>query len=388
MTPAFNRDALALFRQHGLPEGSMIVFTPEDKEGSSGQVTALRKGPLPEGKRSCCGGKKGPDGPLASVFERVYVVNMDQHEDRLRDFWEKLETMEKGWPFKWPCRFRAVDGSVCPHPKGWKSGGGAWGCMQSHRRILEHCLMDGVRSVLVLEDDFLPVENFHERVASFLHWSPADWECLMVGGQHQQVDKDRPIDLGNGVVRCVNCQRTHAYALRGDIIKDLYREWSAGQVHCDWIMGPFLGRRGKTYAPRSFLAAQDSYKSAINGRTERVRNWPDLEDPLPVFCNVGASRETVESVVKAGLFHVGYDRGPDGVDKGVPRVLSGQWKLERWIRHVEYEARSLGCYPLFWTGGHVMPAALAEKMIPLADPRTTREELEGLARAKRAVQLV
>lgn len=298
-----------------------------------------------------------------SIFGRVVVVSLDRKPDRLARFNANVESVE--WPFKKPERFRAIDGSKVPVPDRWISGGGAYGCMQSHRQILEACLHDDIKSVLVLEDDAYFPPEFSERVARFLGQVPADWECLMLGGQHIKYEKTPPPLQVEGVLRCVNCQRTHAYGLRGRAIGDLYRRWMSWEPgttgHCDHIMGPFMAQY-KTYAPADqmgrpdFLVAQDDNQSDISGRRVRRVFWnPAPQDQETIYFR--GPRPDPTKMRELG-FHMGYSIDHvTGVDNGL-RAAFGQMrsKLDRkqrvqaWVDELRWEAVALKAKVAVWMG--------------------------------------
>jgi hypothetical protein len=147
---------------------------------------------------------------MVGIFDRVVVINLRRRPDRLAAFQNSIAGCN--WPFIAPTVFEAIDGNQVPVPDKWSAGGGAWGCMQSHRQILERAIQDDVNALLVLEDDACFQTNFRAAVERFLATVPSDWDQLMLGGQH--MIPPEPVALG--VVRCLNCQRTHSYAIQFD----------------------------------------------------------------------------------------------------------------------------------------------------------------------------
>jgi hypothetical protein len=171
------------------------------------------------------------------------------------------------WPFKIPERFEALDGSALDVPEEWELGAGAWGCMLSHRTVLSSAINEGVKSLLVLEDDAKPVPEFSKLAGYFLHRVPTDWECLMFGAEHLQP----PTRVMPGIVQCVGAIRCHAYAVRGPMMQILLSYWNAAKSdHCDLILASLM-RHFKTYAPEPLLIAQDAGYSDISCRGERLR---------------------------------------------------------------------------------------------------------------------
>lgn len=215
-----------------------------------------------------------PSASLWSTFERVVVISLARRRDRLSGFLQRVR--EISWPFREPEVFAGVDGERATPPEGWVDGKGAWGCRQSHARVLEECLTRGVKSVLILEDDAHFEEGF-SRVGDVVQRTPADWEILMLGGQHIGEQRSPPIPVEPGIVRCVNAQRCHAYGVRGAAIAGLYKLWRTWYPglpgHCDHQLGPWAGARGTAYAPTPFVVSQGGSLSDICGRVQPVRNW-------------------------------------------------------------------------------------------------------------------
>jgi len=247
---------------------------------------------------------------LKNYFDKVVCINLDRRADRWQRFQENVASA--GWPFREIERFAAVDGHNVPAPGWWRAGGGAWGCHQSHVRILQQAIQGGAESVLILEDDAVLPQRFPEVVEEFLTKVPGDWDGIMLGGQHL-----RPPDIvDNGIVKVRNGNRTHAHALRGNYIKDAYRHLcdypnhaQRPRFHVDHRLG-MLHESGqyKVYAPSPWLIGQANGRSDIAGADFSLRFWSDgpwqqkQPDELPPFVAVVGLHRSGSSAL-AGVLH-------------------------------------------------------------------------------------
>lgn len=273
---------------------------------------------------------------MIQFFDRVIVISLRRRGDRMRRFLAKAAAF--GWPFAEPQVFDAVDGSVVPCPCQWKSGGGAYGCQQSHLRVLHNALMDGVERLLVMEDDAELRSTFATDVEAFIKNVPAGWECLMLGGQHMAP----AAPVSDGVVRCKNTQRTHCYAVTREGMATLAKLWAESVNHIDWDMGPCLGQRGKTYAPSAFLVGQASSQSDISGRRNPTQFWTPPRESLPLLW-LQAPRDVAEQMREYGC-HYGADLDKHGNDTGLNAAFPSPGRyvggIKKFIGHVTWECES------------------------------------------------
>jgi hypothetical protein len=274
---------------------------------------------------------------LRSIFACVRVISLECRRDRLESFYAGLAKVE--WPFHRPEVFRAVDGMKLPQPTQWKDGAGAWGCMQSHRQVLERAIMDDAGTLLVLEDDAICRRDFTAEVRQFLAKVPRDWDGLMLGGQAMEVRQ-----VGPGVLRCMSCHRTHAYAVRGPYMRALYQHWISTVGHCDHRMGE-IQRQFNVYAPDPFLIGQAQGESNIAGTADPARFWiPPSTDAPVILLRVPA--RLLPPLRIRGL-HTGFNRdSASGIDSGLQAIFKGprgQWvsRLRSWIEMIQWEIASM-----------------------------------------------
>lgn len=214
---------------------------------------------------------------LENFFDAVRCINLDAEVERWRTMQRQIAECQ--WPFRSVTRFSAIHGDTVGVPDHFHQGGGAWGCLSSHRRVLEMSLMAGHQRILVMEDDADIRRDFGRRVSQFLSdLGDEQWDCLMLGGQHMS----SPKPLRPGVVRCANTQRTHCMAFSRNFMRELYRYWSGPlDQHCDWALGPFAGK-WRTFAPEKFIVGQRGGKSWITGREKAPEWWnaPPADAPV------------------------------------------------------------------------------------------------------------
>ena len=273
-------------------------------------------------------------------FEKVVVISLRRRLDRYRKFIDRFKLLK--WPFPQPELFEAIDGHKLPMPDDWHFGQGAYGCMQSHRHILENCLINNINSILVLEDDALFCDNFIRRFNYFAKHLPNDWDQIMLGGQHIK----QPKIINDEIVKCMNTQRTHAYGIRGNMIKELYRIWCSSVGHCDHVMGA-VQKNFNVYAPKNFLIGQDGGMSDISCAENETKYWNGCYKYKPMI--VVHDKEVMNHIRPWG-FHNGFEREPDTqIDYKVLIASSEEYRtlqIEEHLNTIREEAEEMDYCPV------------------------------------------
>ncbi len=146
-----------------------------------------------------------------TLFDRVVVITRRDRQDR----WEEFKRiLPSSWPFRPPLRFPAVHGEKVPKPAWWNQPAAAWGCLLSHRQVIQDALQSGLDSILIFEDDAAFAEDFVERTKRYVAALPTDWRWIYLGGEHLEHRVSVPTRINDFVYRPYNVNRTHAYGIR------------------------------------------------------------------------------------------------------------------------------------------------------------------------------
>jgi len=226
---------------------------------------------------------------LTDWFDRVYIINCTHRPDRL----EAIEANIKATGVA-DCSnvlvYQGIRGVLAPPPKYWGASEGAWGCFQSHRRLIEDILNEdnpSLDSILILEDDACFSEDALKRVNEFMQNVPDDWDQLYLGGQHTSNPK---ATTNEGVLKVSSTSRLHAYALRKKAFKKFYTHINeapdfidAFDHHIDHQV-EIAHKDGlwSAYCPESWIVGQAAGKSDImQEESQATRMWAmyDLLSP-------------------------------------------------------------------------------------------------------------
>lgn len=295
------------------------------------------------------------------IFEHTRVVTLRRRTDRLEAFKARWGGDEVGIPVP----FDGTDGSVARPPTWWRQGRGAWGCYQSHLRIIDQALREGWDRVLIVEDDMIWHHDAVERINETLEAAGDDWDMLYLGGQHL---KD-PIPHKSGHWQCRNINRTHAYVVNGRALGRLYTHLADvrgfiahPQHHVDHHMGELHQQSDFTVlAPIYWIAGQAPGTSDIGRTMTRPMFWNSwaLQDSHPFFwaadgtdgltdCGAyirkytpGGRRSLFNHC--QGLVRKSLDHGTVAVALGMPfEDVQEVWpSVQKWTGTLPYDVRTM-----------------------------------------------
>ena len=220
---------------------------------------------------------------LTDWFDRVFVINCSHRPDRLAEFKEEITSKGLADIDKITV-YPAIIGDYTSHPAGWGGGRGAWGCLQSHRRIMEDLMH--IRderaaltwgSALILEDDVFFLDNALEDLKRFMTSVPGDWGQIYLGGQHRRPIGKTP---NPDVIVGKSVNRTHAYAVSAPCIQKIYNhvsympDYVGTNKHIDHQLELAHQRADwPVYCPAKWICGQRANTSNVSGKKLEAMTW-------------------------------------------------------------------------------------------------------------------
>jgi len=153
---------------------------------------------------------------LMDCFDRCFVVNLPERADRRREMQQELG--DAGMPFQ-PGRVELFT-ALRPPDAGAFPSLGARGCFESHHRILQRAHAEGLRNVLIMEDDLSIDPRLQSGADTLIRQLQAtDWDFVYFGHVLEQ-----PASTGQGVKLqpfSGPVMTTHFYAVNGPVFERL-----------------------------------------------------------------------------------------------------------------------------------------------------------------------
>lgn len=141
-------------------------------------------------------------------IDHCYYLNLDKREDRNR---HTLKLVLPFFNFKegFFTRYPAIDTSM-QSTLSLRSVG----CAQSHLNIYKDAIEKGYKTIIVLEDDFIPVIETSELLSRWNYFVERYPDFNICQLSYNDVTKAEPIDSSGLVLKSNNVQTTSAYVIR------------------------------------------------------------------------------------------------------------------------------------------------------------------------------
>lgn len=158
---------------------------------------------------------------LHTYFDKVYYINLDKRVDRKQEC--ETELLKHNIIAE---RVSAVDANTLTnyslYPQRYFKRGN-YGLLLTNIRIFEEAVKQGYKSIVILEDDAMFIENFNDYFEIIYPQVPEDWDILYLGANHQKP----PTLVAENVGKCIETWTTHAIVFKQSsyqiILEELYR---------------------------------------------------------------------------------------------------------------------------------------------------------------------
>ncbi len=175
---------------------------------------------------------------FTKYFSAAFLVNLKRREDRLLRAAEELDR----WNIRGVERVEAVDGKDLPtHPS---IGAGALGLYYTHLNIIKYAKAQGMKSVLILEDDCFYREGIKD-LDKYMKALPDDWQILYFGSHHIQV----PVKVNDRIVGNVQAFTTHSIAIKCDLFDRIIDDLENGLSSMDMQLDLYYSSKLQTTVP-------------------------------------------------------------------------------------------------------------------------------------------
>lgn len=196
-------------------------------------------------------------------YDQIYCINLDRRKDK----WERVKKRFNDLNIL-VNRFSAIDGlnlSVSERNQYKIINSGAIGCILSHYAVIKHAKQFNYQKILILEDDVLFIENFHQKFNEFIK-NFNNWNLLYLGcSQHVWSN----IKFFGDYYESKECDGTFAYSIDDLIYDDILLTNKIKSKPIDLILHNIQRKyNGTCFTAFPNLIISDVSDSDIRGRRD------------------------------------------------------------------------------------------------------------------------
>lgn len=216
-------------------------------------------------------------------FEKIYCINLKHRTDRWESCVSQFNYLEIAQ------RINRKEGIICAHPDLSHGQNAQIGCALSHYYILKEAQQNNRSNVLVLEDDFLFLENkdfLFSDINKSTEELPKNWDLFYFGAFFIKGYDHAPAEkYSENLARAKTCLCTHAIAYSRNAINkilnnlkletetevlDFIKEYKS----IDWYLAREFQEKNYCFASKNLLCVQKESYSDIE------RQYSDYKEKL------------------------------------------------------------------------------------------------------------
>lgn len=196
---------------------------------------------------------------INTIFPNIYVINLLRRIDRFKHVIDQ----SKKYNFKYDI-IEAVDSNDIENPTSLRPG--EYALLQSHKLALEKAKSNNLDSILILEDDFIFVEDCLLRLEE-LQDIPNDWEVIYLGANHSHLGAGTvpSEDISDHIIRVKSSFCTHAMVIKSNIFDLIIDSIDTNPRPLDVIYVDDIQARNKSYGFKNNIVKQIDSHSDIVG---------------------------------------------------------------------------------------------------------------------------
>ena len=152
---------------------------------------------------------------LFDYFDKTYCINLKHRTDKMELFHNEVTKYDLG-EYK---RVDAINGSIIE--QSFNISKGEVGLIMSNIKILEECIKNNYKNVLIIEDDCYYTDEVTNLLDN-LNLVPDDWDMLYFGGNHNtHVGVTPPSKVNDLIVKLHHTYTTHMVAIKSHLFEKI-----------------------------------------------------------------------------------------------------------------------------------------------------------------------
>jgi hypothetical protein len=146
---------------------------------------------------------------LTDFFDKTYCVNLDRRTDRWSDAMNEFNKFDLNKVE----RVSAIDGKTIKS-KIRKINKSEIGLILTNIKIIENAKKQGLKSILILEDD-VQFTNEINNISEYFNYLPNDWDMIYLGGNHNVgIPEATPKIINEKVFKVYHTYCTHCVGIK------------------------------------------------------------------------------------------------------------------------------------------------------------------------------